>query len=116
MTKAQRSQWRQRGFLRMMSLTLPDGILLQSAQRESTEWVAVVTRSMRLTTVLYSLLLASLLAAPAFASAPRHDRWEVIGSAGGGMFSPAISPHDTKLILVIFDMTGAYISQDAGRS
>jgi photosystem II stability/assembly factor-like uncharacterized protein len=43
--------------------------------------------------------------------------WHVIGPGGGGaQFFPAISPHDNNLVLVACDMTGAYISHDAGRS
>src|SRR5437762_9945676 len=63
------------------------------------------------------LLFAFFPAALAFAGAPRHDRWEVIGpGGGGGIFLPTISPHDANLLLVSCDMTGAYISHDGGRS
>jgi len=50
-------------------------------------------------------------------SAPRHDAWRVLGPGGGGaQFYPAVSPHDPNLVLVACDMTGAYLSEDGGRS
>ena len=50
-------------------------------------------------------------------SAPRLDAWRVVGPGGGGaQFYPAISPHDTNLVLVACDMTGAYISENGGES
>jgi photosystem II stability/assembly factor-like uncharacterized protein len=50
-------------------------------------------------------------------SASRFDAWRIIGPGGGGsMFSPAVSPHNTNLVLVACDMTGAYISKDGGDS
>ena len=43
--------------------------------------------------------------------------WKVIGPGGGGaQFNPTISPHDPKTVLVRCDMTGAYITHDAGNS
>jgi photosystem II stability/assembly factor-like uncharacterized protein len=45
----------------------------------------------------------------------RHDQWQIIGPGGGGaQFYPAISPHDPKKVLVACDMTGAYLTEDAG--
>ena len=50
-------------------------------------------------------------------SARRFDAWRIVGPGGGGaQFYPAISPHDTSLVLVACDMTGAYISEDGGES
>jgi photosystem II stability/assembly factor-like uncharacterized protein len=47
----------------------------------------------------------------------RLDRWEVIGPGGGGtMTHPTISPHDPGVVVVGCDMTGAYITYDAGES
>jgi photosystem II stability/assembly factor-like uncharacterized protein len=44
-------------------------------------------------------------------------RWESIGlSGGGGMFTPAISPHDPKLIIVNCDMSCAFRSTDGGET
>jgi len=50
-------------------------------------------------------------------SAPRLDAWRILGPGGGGaQFYPAVSPHDPNLVLVACDMTGAYISEDGGKS
>ena len=50
-------------------------------------------------------------------SAPRFDAWRILGPGGGGaQFFPAVSPHDPNLVLVACDMTGAYISENAGKS
>jgi photosystem II stability/assembly factor-like uncharacterized protein len=49
--------------------------------------------------------------------APRQDTWQVVGPGGGGtMRRPAISPHDARLVVEGCDMTGAYITRDAGES
>jgi photosystem II stability/assembly factor-like uncharacterized protein len=59
------------------------------------------------------IAIAALAAGPA----ARFDFWKVIGPGGaGGMFLPTISPHDSNIVLEHCDMTGAYISLDAGRS
>ncbi len=43
--------------------------------------------------------------------------WESIGlSGGGGMFTPAVSPHDSKLIIVNCDMSCAFRSTDGGET
>ena len=43
--------------------------------------------------------------------------WEAVGlSGGGGMFSPAISPADPKLMMLNCDMSAAYLSEDGGRN
>ena len=48
---------------------------------------------------------------------PRLDAWRIIGPGGGGaQFYPAVSPHDTSLVLVACDMTGAYVSENGGKS
>lgn len=45
----------------------------------------------------------------------RHDAWRIIGPGGGGaQFYPAISPHDSNLVLVGCDMTGSYLSKNGG--
>ncbi len=50
-------------------------------------------------------------------SSPRLDQWKILGPGGGGaMFFPTISPHEPKTILVRCDMTGVYLSSDAGTS
>ena len=49
--------------------------------------------------------------------APRLDAWRIVGPGGGGtMRRPAISPHDPRLVVEGCDMTGSYITRDAGRS
>jgi len=43
--------------------------------------------------------------------------WSVIGPGGGGaQFLPTVSPHDPRTVLARCDMTGAYITNDAGGS
>jgi photosystem II stability/assembly factor-like uncharacterized protein len=61
------------------------------------------------------LILCLLLAAVAFAVRPGD--FKVLGPGGGGaMFNPTISPHDPNTVLISCDMTGAYITHDAGQS
>jgi photosystem II stability/assembly factor-like uncharacterized protein len=49
------------------------------------------------------------------ASAARGDPWRGIGPGGGGaMFQPTVSPHDPRVALVACDMTGNYVTGDAG--
>src|SRR5262249_21185123 len=46
-----------------------------------------------------------------------HPRWTVLGPGGGGaQFNPTVSPHDPDRVLVSCDMTGAYLTEDGGRS
>src|SRR6476659_7773154 len=57
----------------------------------------------------------AVLVAGAWMSGARNDQWRIIGPGGGGaQFYPAISPHDAKKVLVACDMTGAYLTEDAG--
>ncbi|HLK58372.1 MAG TPA: hypothetical protein VKU00_17525 [Chthonomonadaceae bacterium] len=43
--------------------------------------------------------------------------WTILGPGGGGaQFQPTISPHDPRFVLVACDMTGAYVTHDAGAS
>src|SRR5207247_9918267 len=57
--------------------------------------------------------LAAALARTAFAT--REDSWRIIGPGGGGaLFHPTVSPHDPRTALVASDMTGNYITTDAG--
>ena len=47
----------------------------------------------------------------------RMDKWDIIGPGGGGTFyDPAISPHDTNLVLVTSDMTDCFISENGGQT
>ena len=49
--------------------------------------------------------------------AERPGDFRVIGPGGGGaQYNPTISPHDSDTVLISCDMTGAYITHDAGRS
>ena len=53
--------------------------------------------------------------APAQGPAGKKVAWEPIGlSGGGGMFTPAISPCDSNLMMVNCDMSAAYVSTDGG--
>ncbi|MFD1140047.1 sialidase family protein [Larkinella insperata] len=48
-------------------------------------------------------------------STGRNDAWRYVGPGGGGaMFNPTVSPHKTDQVLVSCDMTGAYITHNAG--
>src|SRR5437763_9631550 len=48
---------------------------------------------------------------------PGAARWEIIGPGGGGaLFAPAVSSRDPDRALIASDMTGAYITEDGGRS
>src|SRR6516165_6419144 len=71
-------------------------------------------RAIRLSVPCFTLLaFAAVIHGPA----TRFDTWKIIGPGGaGGMFLPTVSPHDPNLVLEHCDMTGAYISHDAGRS
>src|SRR5947209_1966538 len=64
------------------------------------------------------LLSAGLIAGAAFLLSSAGDRqWKVIGPGGGGaQFYPAISPHDSARVLVACDMTGTYLTDNAGAS
>ena len=73
--------------------------------------------SVRMRCLLPLLPAALALAAAIHGPAPRFDAWQIIGPGGaGGMFLPTVSPHDPNLVLEHCDMTGAYLSRDAGRS
>ncbi|HUU27707.1 MAG TPA: hypothetical protein VM123_07835 [archaeon] len=48
---------------------------------------------------------------------PVAGSWRVLGPGGGGaMFSPTINPYDPDNVLLRCDMTGAYVTFDAGAS
>jgi photosystem II stability/assembly factor-like uncharacterized protein len=60
---------------------------------------------------------AILLIAFALSADSRPGNFRIIGPGGGGaMFHPNISPHDPDTVLVACDMTGAYVTHDAGKS
>src|SRR5229473_1564066 len=61
------------------------------------------------------LILSLLLINAAFAVRPGD--FKVLGPGGGGaMFNPTVSPHDPSTVLISCDMTGSYITHDAGRT
>jgi photosystem II stability/assembly factor-like uncharacterized protein len=63
----------------------------------------------------YASGLALLTLAGSLSAAP--DRWSVIGPGGGGaQYLPTISPHNPGVVLVACDMTGSYLTGDAGAS
>jgi photosystem II stability/assembly factor-like uncharacterized protein len=54
---------------------------------------------------------------PAILQSPRRDAWRIVGPGGGGaFFSPAISPHDSNLVLATSDMTDSFLSENGGRT
>ncbi len=58
-----------------------------------------------------------LIATAGLAAGPRNDPWTVVGPGGGGsQYLPTISPHDSNVVLVGCDMTGAYLTKDGGHS
>jgi photosystem II stability/assembly factor-like uncharacterized protein len=60
-------------------------------------------------------LPVALILAAALISAPRPGRWRILGPGGGGaQFIPTISPHDSRRVLAGCDMTGSYLTEDAG--
>ena len=62
-------------------------------------------------------ILTGLLIATALIAAARDDGWRILGPGGGGaQFFPTISPHDPRRVLVACDMTGSYLTEDAGAS
>src|ERR1700694_1311086 len=64
---------------------------------------------------LFQLAVAALMLADGGYSRPGD--FKIIGPGGGGaMFHPTISPHDPNTVLVSSDMTGSYITHDAGKS
>ena len=66
-----------------------------------------------------SALAVTLVAGAAIAaeSAPARVPWTPVGlGGGGGMYHPAISPHDSGLMFVSCDMGGFYRTADAGKS
>ena len=49
--------------------------------------------------------------------AEKRALWTPVGLTGGGaMYMPSISPHDSNLILITCDMSGAYRTTDGGKT
>jgi len=64
-----------------------------------------------------SILAVAWICASGLPAAPGSSRWRILGPGGGGaQFLPTISPHDPNHVLVACDMTGSYLSKDAGQS
>jgi len=67
--------------------------------------------------ILFFLRLAVAAILLAYGGDSRPGDFRITGPGGGGaMFHPTISPHDSNTILVSCDMTGSYITHDAGKS
>ncbi|NQT02997.1 MAG: hypothetical protein HQ580_13295 [Planctomycetes bacterium] len=67
--------------------------------------------------IVLGILICSGLNAAGSEAFTRQIPWEPIGlSGGGGMFSPAISPANSNLMMLNCDMSAAYISEDGGRN
>src|SRR5438105_9701397 len=67
--------------------------------------------------ILFLLRLAVAAILLAYGGDSRPGDFRIIGPGGGGaMFHPTISPHDSNTVLVSCDMTGSYITHDAGKS
>ncbi len=63
------------------------------------------------------LLAFSFAPLPASQHTAETAHFRPVGPGGGGaLFIPTISPHDPRRVLVACDMTGSYISNDAGES
>jgi len=61
------------------------------------------------------LAMAIVFAGPGFTFAA--GGWTPVGlTGGGGMFTPAISPHDANRMMVSCDMSDAFISRDGGEN
>ncbi len=80
-------------------------------------------KSMKRMTFAAAVAAVSVLTTPLWAAElgptrpARLDAWKVIGPGGGGtMRRPAISPHDSQVVLLGCDMTGAYVTADGGAS
>jgi photosystem II stability/assembly factor-like uncharacterized protein len=70
------------------------------------------------TRCLFLVGLVAILRVTQTACAEDHTkaiRWEPLGLNGnGGMFSPAISPVDPRVMMLNCDMSGAYLTRDGG--
>ena len=65
--------------------------------------------------LLLRLAVTALMMADSGYSRPGD--FKIVGPGGGGaMFHPTISPHDPNTVLVSSDMSGSYITYDAGKS
>jgi len=64
---------------------------------------------------LLAVVATGCASAPADMSG--REKWTPVGlCGGGGLYNPAVSPHDPKMMMVESDMGGRYISRDGGRT
>jgi len=79
--------------------------------------MAGITRKLRHVKLFAALFIVTLVAAITATAQGPKPKWTIIGPGGGGsMFFPTVRPHDPSVMLIACDMTGAYITGDAGRS
>lgn len=65
----------------------------------------------------FSLASSLLLVCCPILPLPGAQSWQPVGlSGGGGMFTPAISPVDSNLMMINCDMSAAYLSEDGGHN
>src|SRR5512138_2283443 len=92
---------------------LPERVLPDAPSRRAARLCVMANRS----TPLRWLTLAVAAVLALIASAPGAERWQwrPLGPGGGGaLFHPTVSPHDPRTALIACDMTGNYITTDAG--
>lgn len=112
MRKSGHLKWTRRGFLGAMSAALAGGLTAGAAEGQELWPVAQAGASPAVEDRAPEEVAS--ISSPAVSM---YDRWQVIGpGGGGGIFSPTISPHDTKSVLASCDMTGAYVSHDGAQS
>ena len=67
--------------------------------------------------IMVAIAVLPVVCVPADAGPTSRHGWTSVGiGAGGGLFDPAGSPHDTKLVFVSSDMGGFYRSEDGGKT
>jgi len=67
--------------------------------------------------LLITIVCLSICIAAERESSARLDSWRILGPGGGGTtVHPTISPHDPKVVVEGCDMTGGYITRNAGES
>jgi photosystem II stability/assembly factor-like uncharacterized protein len=68
------------------------------------------------TSILFLLGAICVVGSTLQLSGAEESGFECLGPSGGGsMYGPAISPHDSNLMLVSCDMGGFYVSEDGGK-
>ena len=78
---------------------------------------AVNSRKISACLSLGLIVFLAAFSSPASSPKPEATHFRPIGPGGGGaLFVPTISPHNPKRVVVACDMTGSYITNDAGES